>query len=122
MRIPNNNHMYGEWPEAVKDEMLEIGFGQIGRFPDHHFRQIIAGMWALLPACEGHVTVSAANNWARMVQMNQAVLQLVKHCGVRLRTMVKNRSTGLAPMGQNGIFPDPIMRRDRLLPSHSSDQ
>ena len=34
---------------------------------------------------------------------------------MKLRTTVKNRSTGLAPLGQNGVFYDQIMLSERLL-------
>jgi len=57
-----------------------------------------------------------------MRQIDEAVVQLVKDCGVKLRTTVKNRSTGLAPVGQNGVFYDPIMLSDRLLPPNAPDQ
>jgi len=102
--------------------MLARGFSKIRTFPDHHFQQIVAGMRTLRPACDSHVTATAANNRAVMPQIDEAVVQLVKDCGVKLRTTVKNRSTGLAPLGQNGVFYDQIMLRDRLLPPSAPDQ
>jgi len=57
-----------------------------------------------------------------MRQIDEAVVQHVKDCGVKLRTTVKNRSTGLAPLGQNGVFYDQIMLSDRLLPPNAPDQ
>jgi len=122
MGIPDDNHLYGEWREAVKDQMLARGFRKIRTFPDHHFQQIVAGMRTLRPACDSLVTAAAANNRAVMRQIDEAVVQLVKDCGVKLRTTVKNRSTGLAPLGQNGVFYDQIMLSDRLLPPNAPDQ
>jgi len=106
MGIPDDNHLYGEWLEAVKDQMLARGFRKIRTFPDHYFQQIVASMRTLRPACDSLVTAAAANNRAVMRQIDEAVVQLVKDCGVKLRTTVKNRSTGLAPLGQNGVFYD----------------
>jgi len=122
MGIPDDNHLYGEWREAVKDQMLARGFRKIRTFPDHHFQQIVAGMRTLRPACDSLVTAAAANNRAVMRQIDEAVVQLVKDCGVKLRTTVKNPSTGLAPLGQNGVFYDQIMLSDRLLPPNAPDQ
>jgi len=122
MGIPDDNHLYGEWREAVKDQMLARGFRKIRTFPDHHFQQIVAGMRTLRSACDSLVTAAAANNRAVMRQIDQPVVQLVKDCGVKLRTTVKNRSTGLAPLGQNGVFYDQIMLSDRLLPLNAPDQ
>jgi len=48
--------------------------------------------------------------------------KLVKDCGVKLRTTVKNRSTRLAPHGQHGIFYDHILMSDELLPPNAPDQ
>jgi len=122
MGLPDENHLYGEWREAVKDQMLERGFRTIGPFPDHYFQQIEAGMSTLRSACDSLVTAAAANNTAVMRKIDQAVVQLVKDCGVKLRTTVKNRSTGLAPLGQNGVFNYQIMLSDRLLPPNTPDQ
>jgi len=57
-----------------------------------------------------------------MRQIDEAVVQLVKDCAVKLRNTVKNRSTGLAPLGQNGVFYDQIMLSDGLLPPNAPDQ
>jgi len=122
MGIPDDNHSYDEWREAVKDQMLARGFRKIRTFPDDHFQQIVAGMRTLRPACNSLVTAAAANNRAVMRQIDDAVVQLVKDCGVKLRTTVKNRSTGLAPLDQNGVFYDQIMLSDRLLPPNAPDQ
>jgi len=113
MGIPDDNHLYGEWREVVKDQMLARGFRKIRTFPDHHFQQIVAGMRTLRPVCDSLVTAGAANNRAVMRQIDEAVVQLVKDCGVKLRTTVKTGSTGLAPLGQNGVFYDQIMLSDR---------
>jgi len=122
MGIPDDNHLYGEWWEAVKDQMLARGFRKICTFPDHHFQQIVAGMRTLRRACDSLVTAAAANNRAIMRQIDDAVVQLVKDCGVKLRTTVKNRSTGLAPLGQNGVFYNQIMLSDQLLSPNAPDQ
>jgi len=74
MSIPNDNHLYGEWREAVKDQMLARGFRKIHTFPEHPFQQIVAGMRALRPACDSLVTAAAANNRAVMCQIDEAVV------------------------------------------------
>jgi len=122
MAIPDNNYLYGEWRQAVKDQMLATGFRKIHTFLDHHFQLIVVGMRTLRPAWNTIVTAAAANNRAVMHQIDEAVVQLVKDCGVRLRTTVKNHSTGLAPLGQNGVFYDQLMLSDRLLPANAPDQ
>jgi len=122
MGIPDDNHLYGEWREAVKDQMLARAFRKIRTFPDHHFQQIVACIRTPRPACDSLVTAAAANNRAVMREIYEAVVQLVKDCGVKLGTTVKNGSTGLAPLGQNGVFYDQIMLSDRLLPTNAPDQ
>jgi len=52
MGIPDDNHLYGQWREAVKDQMPARGFRKIRTFPDHHFQQIVARMRTLRPGCE----------------------------------------------------------------------
>jgi len=121
MGIRDENHLYGEWREAVTDHMLARRFWKIRTFPDHHFQQIVTGIRALRPACNSLVTAAAADNTARMRQIVEVVVQLVKDCGVRLRTMVKNHSTRLGPLGQHGIFYDQVMLSDRLLPPNAPD-
>jgi len=102
--------------------MLARGFRKIRAFPDHHFQQIVAGMRTLRPTCDSLVTAAATNNRPVMRQIDEAIVQLVKDCGVKLRTTVKNGSTGLAPLGQNGVFYDQIMLSDRLLTPNAPDQ
>jgi len=102
--------------------MLARGFRKVRAFPDHHFQQIVAGMRTLRPTCDTLVTAAATNNWPVMRQIDEAIVQLVKDGGVKLRTTVKNRSTGQAPLGQNGVFYDQIMLRDRLLPPNAPEQ
>jgi len=58
---------------------------------------------------------------AHMRPIDEAVVQLVMDCVVKLRTMVKNGATPLAQLGQHGIFYDQIMLRDWLLPPYTSD-
>jgi len=106
----------------VKDQILARGFRIISTFPEHYFQQIVAGMRTLHPACDSLVTAAAANNRAVMRQIDEAVVPLVKDCGVKLRTTVKNRSTGLAPLGQNGVFYDQIRLSDQLRPPNAPDQ
>jgi len=122
MGIPDDNHWYCEWREAVKDQMLARGIRKMRTFPDHHFQQIVAGIRTLRAACDSLVRAAAANNRAVMRQIDKAVVQLVKDCWVKLTSTVKNPSTGLAPLGQNGVFYDQVMLRDWLLPPNAPDQ
>jgi len=112
MGIPDDNHLYGEWQKAVKDQMLARSVRKVRTFLDHHFQQIVAGMRILHPASNSLVTAVAANNRAIMRQIDEAVVQLVKDSGVKLGATLKNRSTGLVPLGQNGVFSDQIMLSD----------
>jgi len=98
------------------------GLRKIRTFPDYHFQQIVAGMRTLRPACDSLVTAAAANIRAVMRQIDEAVVQLVTDCRVKLRTTVKNHCTGLAPLSQNGVFYDQIMLSNRLLPPNALDQ
>jgi len=102
--------------------MLATGFRKIRTFPDHHFQQIVTGMRTLRPPGDSLVTAAAANNRAGMRQIDETVVQLGEDCGVKLRTTVKKPSTGLAPLGQNGVFYDQIMLSDQLLPTNAPDQ
>jgi len=82
--LPDDNHLYGEWWDAVKDQKVARGFRKIPIFPDHHFQQIVAVMRTLSPACDSLGTAAAANNRAVIGQIDEAVVQLVKDCGVKL--------------------------------------
>jgi len=104
MSIPDDNHLYGDWRQAVKDPMPARCFWTIGIFPDYHFQQIVVCMRTLRPAFDILITAAATNNRAVMRQIDEAVVQLVKDYVVKLRTTVKNCSTGLAPLGQNEVF------------------
>ena len=119
MSIPDDSHLYGEWREEVKDQIFGGGFWKIHTFPDHHFQQIVTVMRALCPACDSLVTDAAGNNGTGRCQIEEAVVQLVKHCGVKLRITVKNHATGLAQLGKHGVFCDQIMLSDRLLPPNA---
>ena len=105
----------------MKEQQHASGFRKIHIFPDDHFQQMVAGMRTLCSACDSIVTAAAANNRAVMHQIDEAIVQLVKHCGMRWRTTVKNHSTGLAPVGQN-VFNDQIMLSDWLVPPNAPDQ
>jgi len=122
MGIPDDNYLYGEWREVVKDQMLARAFRKIRTLSDHHCQQILASMRALCPTCDRLVTAAAVNNMARMRQIDEAVVQLVKDCVVNLRTTVKNRSTGLAPQGRHAIFYNQITRSDPGLAHNAPDQ
>jgi len=84
MGIPDDSHLYDEWGQAVKDHMLARGFRKIHTFPDDNFHQIVAGMRTLRPACDSLVTAAAPNNRAVMCQIDEALVQLVKDCRVKL--------------------------------------
>jgi len=96
--------------------MLARGFRKIRTFPDHHFHQIVAGMTGLCPAWDSLVTAAAANNRPCMHKIDEAVVQRVKDREVKLKTIVKNHSTGLAPQGQHGIIYDQVILSERVLP------
>jgi len=74
------------WRDAVKESMLARGYiSDNWHFPDAEFQQIVEGMRRLKPACDELATASAANNIASMQEIDEALLQLVKDCGVLQR-------------------------------------
>src|SRR5437588_4301262 len=74
-----------QWRKAVKDQLLARNFTTLSTLPDHDFQQIVGGMRRLRPICDSLVNASAANDVLRMQEIDEAVVQMVKDCGRKLR-------------------------------------
>ena len=98
-----NKHLYAAWRDCAKDLMLARNYVPGPRamtYPDADFQPIVAGMRRLRPACDQLATASAANNLARIQDIDEAVVHLVKDCVRKLFNTVK---TNGAPPGQPGV-------------------
>ena len=103
------------WRDAVNDQMLATGYiSDNWNFPDAEFLQIVKGMRRLKPACDKLATVSAANIIPSRQEIDEAVLQLVKDCGKKLTTTIKNNDD--VPPPGSGVPPAQVIVRPMLLP------
>jgi len=86
-------------------------------FPDAEFLQIVAGSRQLRPACNEHVTASAANDIPGMLEVDEAVVQLVKDCGKKLTNTInlKNKLFLQVP----GVPPVQVIVPNILLPANA---
>ena len=100
-----NKDMYSAWRDLVKDLIIARNYVPGARaaiYPDADFQPIVAGMRRLRPACDGLATASAAGNVARMQDIDEAVVHLVKDCVVKLFNTTKTRGPA-AVQGQPGV-------------------
>jgi len=88
--------------------------------PDAEFKQIVAGMRRLKPACYQLATASAANNIASMQAIDKAVLQLVKDCGKKLTKPIRTNND-MPPPGP-GVPPAQLIVNPILLPLNALPQ
>ena len=109
------------WRDAVKDQMLARGYiSDNCHFLDAEFQHIVEGMRRLKPACDELATASAANNMASMQEIDEAVLQLVKHCGKTLANTI--RTNNHVPPPGPGVSPDQVIVSPMLLPLNPPPQ
>ena len=97
-----NKDMYSA---CVKDLIIARNYVPGARaaiYPDADFQPIVAGMRRLSPACDGLATASAAGNVARMQDIDEAVVYLVKDCVNKLFNTTKTRGPP-AVQGQPGV-------------------
>ena len=100
-----NKGMYSAWRDLAKDLMIARNYVPGGRaavYPDADFQPIVAGMRRLRPACDELATASAAGDVARMRDIDEAVVHLVKDCVVKLFNTIKTRGPA-AVQGQPGV-------------------
>ena len=100
-----NKGMYSAWRDLAKDLMIARNYVPGGRaavYPDADFQPIVAGMRRLRPACDELATASAAGDVARMQDIDEAVVHLVKDCVVKLFNTIKTRGPA-AVQGQPGV-------------------
>ena len=89
-----NKGMYSAWRDLAPDLMIARNYVPGGRaavYPDADFQPIIAGMRRLRPACDQFATASAAGDVARMQDIDEPVVHLVKDCVVKLFNTRKTR-------------------------------
>ena len=100
-----NKDMYSAWRDLVKDLMIARNYvpgARVAIYPDADFQPIVVGMRRLRRACDGLATASAAGNVARMQDIDEAVVHLVKDCVVKLFNTTKTRGRA-AVQGQPGV-------------------
>ena len=108
--------LYGDWRDTVKDQMLARNYADIHEFADAEFQQIVAGIRRLLPVCKTLATASAASNIHLMQEIDEGVIQLVKHCSKKLTNTLGKRVPG-APLPCNpGVLPGQVFVRRTIPP------
>ena len=82
-QVQAQKKMYTAWRNCAKYPMIARGFAPAGRmartFPDANFLPIYTGMRTLHPACDHIVSAVAANDMHHLVDIEEAVVELVKH-------------------------------------------
>jgi len=77
----------------VKDQMTARNFVLVNhkhaRYPDRDFRQIYTGLRTLLPACDLIATAVFANNQAHIRDVEDVLVDLIKHCVKKLQDTTK---------------------------------
>ena len=99
------NPVYKAWRDLAKDLMIARNYvpgAKAGIYPDADFQAIVAGMRRLRPACDELATASAANNLARIEDIDEAVVYLVKDCVTKLFNTIKTQGPAAA-QGQPGV-------------------
>ena len=82
-------------------------------YPDAKSIQIYMGMRTLLPACNRLVTAVAANDLAGITDIEEALVNLINDCCVKLRN-TKNNKNGALP--NPGLAPAQVAVNATLLP------
>ena len=93
------NPVYKAWRDLAKDLMIARNYvpgATVGIYPDADFQAIVAGMRRLRPACDELATASAANNLARIEDIDEAVVHLVKDCVTKLFNTIKTQGPAAA--------------------------
>jgi len=104
---------YQCWRNAVNDQMLARGYiSDNWHFGDAEFQQMVKGMRRLKPVCDELATASAANNMASMQEIDEAVLQLVKDCGMKQANTI--RTNNHVPPPGPGVPPAQVIVRPML--------
>ena len=89
-----NKDMYSAWRDLVKDLMIARNYvlgAMAAIYHDADFQPIVAGIRRLSPECDGLATASAVGNVARMQDVDEAVVYLVKDCVVKLFNTIKTQ-------------------------------
>ena len=104
-RLSIKNPVNKAWRDLAKDLMIERNYvpgARAGIYPDADFQAIVAGMRRLSPACNELATASAANNLARIEDIDEAVVHLVKDCVTKLFNTINTQGPTTA-QGHPGV-------------------
>jgi len=102
MGFPTNNAgtvVYKAWWRLVKDPQVARNFTPLANFAIGEFHHIVARMRRLRPACAQLARESAADNVARMLKADEAIVQVVKDCMSKL-TSTMNKQLQVVAKGQ----------------------
>ena len=89
-------------------------------FPDAEFQHIVAGMCSLEPGSDQLSIASAGNKIASILEIDEAVLQLVKDCGKMLIKTIETNNQMPAP--GLGVPPAQVIGNSILLPLNAPSQ
>jgi hypothetical protein len=120
---PNQRLLYTVWRNCAKDQMIARNFAPVQRkaanFPDADFLPIYTGMRTLRPACDYIVSAVAANNLQRIVDIEEAVVELVKDSCRKLND-TNNKGRMIVP--NPAIPPAQVVVHASLLPPGAPNQ
>src|SRR5205807_5246908 len=77
---------------------------------------IVEGMRRLRPVCDSLVDASAANDVLRMQEIDEAVVQMVKDCGRKLRDSLALHPPAPHPPGVPAVMPGHLIVPPTLRP------
>jgi hypothetical protein len=120
---PNQKVLYTVWRNCAKDQMIARNFAPVQRkaanFPDAEFLPIYTGMRTLRPACDYIVSAVAANNLQRIVDIEEAVVELVTDS---CRKLNDTRNKGRMIVPNPAIPPAQVVMHESLLPPGAPNQ
>jgi len=116
-QVQAQKKMYTEWRNCAKDQMIARGFAPAGQtakdFPDADFLPICTGMRTLRSACDLIVSAVAANDMHRLEDIEEAVMELVKHS---CRKLNDTNNKGKMVVPNPAIPPGQVVVHASLLP------
>jgi len=125
MSFPAHNAgvvVYKEWRRLVNDQLVARNFTPLANFAIVEFKQIVAGMTRLRPACDQLTTESAANNITRIQEADEVIVLLGKDCMSKLTTTMNKQLQVVAKgqptpaLGKTGVPTGQVIVPPLLLP------
>jgi hypothetical protein len=120
---PNQKVLYTVWRNSATHQMIARNFVPVQRkaanFPDADSLPIYTGMRTLRPACDYISCALAANNLQRIVDIEEAVVELVKDSYRKLNDM-RNKGRMIVP--DPSIPPAQVVVHASLLPPRAPNQ